>query len=106
MENKEDILLREFLGKNKAEIQDGDFSGRVLRKLPDKKRDTGWIVPLFTVLGIAVSFLFIDIREVIYRIYEIIGQVPLIYLLGGIMLFPVIFLFFYFGGERNWIIKF
>ena len=101
MKNKVDKLTADFLGKNKVEIQDNGFSGSVMRRLPEKQTNTGWIVPLFTLLGIVVAAFLVDIREVFIRAFGFLIDIPMYYLLGGIMLFPIIFLLFYLNWEKN-----
>ena len=101
MENSEDKLLKEFFEKNKVEIQDKGFSARLMDKLPEKERNTGWIVPLFALIGIILSISLIDIREVIYKIFELFAGIPLIYMMVGIMFFPIVLLFLYLYKERE-----
>lgn len=101
MENRDDKLITDFLGKHKVEIQSDGFSKRVLNRLPEKQRRTGWIVPLFTLIGVVVSAFLIDIREIFENIFSLIMNVPMYYLLGGVMVFPIIFLFFYLYWEKS-----
>lgn len=101
MENREDKLMTDLFGKNKVEIEDNGFSRRVMNRLPEKKKNTNWIVPLFTIIGIVISMLVIDIREIINQIFNRIIEIPIYYLLGGIMIFPLIVLFVYLYWEKN-----
>lgn len=101
MENSEDKLLKDFFRKNRAELQDNGFSGSIMKKLPVKERTTDWIVPVFTLAGIIISLFLVDIREVIFRIYELFTGLPFIYMLGGFMLFPIVILFVYFFCEKE-----
>ena len=106
MKDKENKLLTDFLGKNKSEIQDKRFSSGVLNRLPEKQTNTRWIVPLFTLAGIITAALLIDVREMCIRFFGFLIDIPLYYLLGGIMLFPVIFLLFYLNWEKNQMLSF
>ena len=101
MENSEDKLLKEFFEKNKVEIQDKGFSTRLMHKLPEKERNTGWIVPMFTLIGIIISMFLVDIWGVIYKLYEIFVGIPLIYMMAGIMFFPIVILFLYLYRESE-----
>ena len=102
MENKEDQILNDFFNKNKTEIEDFGFSNRVLNKLPKKKtRNTGWIVPMFTLLGVVVSLLLIDIRALYMDMLWFISETPLYYFIAAIMVVPLIFLPFYLYWERK-----
>lgn len=104
MENKDDKILKDFFENYKSDIQDDGFSNRVLNRLPDKKvRKTEWIVPVFAMLGVLVSILLIDLKEVASELYYFLLEVPLICFVGGIMIVPIVFLPIFFYRERKWI---
>jgi len=50
MELDDDKLLRRFLGEKKQEIADNGFSKRVIRNLPDHKRNWVQILNIITML--------------------------------------------------------
>lgn len=101
MENREDKLLKSFFEQNKVEIPDGNFSKQLRSKLLEKERNTDWIVLLFTLIGMIISMFLADIREVIYKIFDLIAGFPFVYLMAGIMIFPIIILFLYFYKEKE-----
>ena len=101
MENSEDKLLKDFFRKNKAEFQDVGFAVSVMKKFHMKERTTDWIVPVFTLAGIIISMLMVDIREMIFRVFELVAGIPFIYMMAGFMLFPIVFLFLYFFCEKE-----
>lgn len=102
MENRDDKFIHDFLWKNRAEIEDNGFSRRVMNSLPVKNQHkTGWIVPLFTLIGIATAAFLIDFQEIFNKLVNLILVVPIYYLLGGVMVLPIIFLFFYFFWDKN-----
>lgn len=101
MENKEDMLMRDFFGKNREEIPDNGFSDLVIRRLPGKKRKTNWIVPVFALIGTVISLFVIDIHEVVLRAVELVAGIPFVYLLAGFMIFPITILFLYYFCEKE-----
>ncbi len=101
MENNEDMMMRDFFGKNREEIPDNGFSDIVMRRLPDKKRKTNWIVPVFALIGTFISLCMIDIHEVVLRMFQLITDIPFIYLLTGFMILPIAILFLYYFCEKE-----
>lgn len=101
MENNDERLLISFLNEASIEVEDNHFSNRVMRRLPAKKQKTGWIVPAFTMLGVILAILLIDVKATAMYFLDILAGVPLFYLLGGIALFPFVFLLFYSLANRN-----
>ncbi len=101
MENRDDKLITDFFGKNKTEIQNDGFSGRVMNRLPEKQRKTGWIVPLFALMGVIISASVIDIREIFISAFDVLMDIHLYYLLALVMLFPIITLVVYLFWEKN-----
>ncbi len=101
MENREDNTLKQFFQQNRPEIPDNGFSVRVMRRLPEKKNKTNWIVPVFALIGTFISLFLIDIREVVLRLFELVAGIPFIYLLTGFMVFPMVILVLYFFCERE-----
>lgn len=96
MENRDDQILKDFFEINKKEIEDFGFSNRVMSRLPKKReKKTGWIVPVFSTIGLLISFLLVDFRALTLEILSIVSNTPIYYFTGGIMAFPIVFLIFY-----------
>lgn len=78
MELDDDKLLRRFLGEEKQEIADNGFSRRVIRNLPDRKRNWVQIVNILTMIISIVLFFGLGglkalehtIREVFIGIFD------------------------------------
>lgn len=69
MENKEDILLREFFKSNRQEIADAGFSRRVMHRLPERKASTlNHLVSAITIVLATALFLVQDGTEVMKTI--------------------------------------
>jgi len=90
METKDDKILRTFFGEKKQEIADNGFSVKVMRRLPHKEAKTGWIAPVFALIGFLITFALVDMREVAREIFIALSGIPFYYLLGGFMLIPIV----------------
>lgn len=101
MESKEEQLLNEFFDNAKTAIEDKDFTEKVLRQLPRKKSNTAWIVPAFTLLGLVLTALLIDVQWMIRQLFDVLSAIPLTGLIGGFMTFPLLVLLAYFLSERR-----
>ena len=102
METKNDEILKDFFANNKSEIQDNGFTESVLNQLPRKKvKQAKWLVPVFTLLGIVVSTLFIDFNKLISEIYFSFLQLPLFYYVCLVLTIPVVVLLLFFFAERQ-----
>ncbi len=102
MENNNNKLLSDFFNSNKSGIQDNGFSDRVLSQLPQKRRrKTGWIVPVFTLFGVLLSLVLIDLEKVFAEIYNFVLQIPLLYYIGIIITIPIMFLALFFYAEKQ-----
>ncbi len=86
MEDKSDLLIKNFLKGNKSEIEDLNFSKNVLQNLPEKKIPaSGWIVPVFTIAGVILAFILIDFKQTALQILHFIQQTPVVFLWLGFM---------------------
>ena len=101
MESKDDKILKDFFGEHKQVIADNGFSDRVMRQLPKNQRRADWIVTVFTFVGMVITFLLVDIREVIVRIFTSLSGVPFYYIAGAFMLLPLITLAVLFCIEKE-----
>ena len=101
MESKHDKILKDFFGEHKQVIADNGFSDRVMRQLPKNQRRADWIVTVFTFVGMVITFLLVDIREVIKIIFTFLSGVSYYYIAGAFMLFPLIALVVLFCVEKE-----
>ena len=101
MESKDDKILKDFFGENKQVIADNGFSDRVMRQLPKNQRYADWIVTVFTLVGMAITLLLVDVREVIKIIFTFLSGVSYYYIAGAFMLFPLIALVVLFCVEKE-----
>ena len=86
MEDKSDILVKKFLRGNISEIDDSSFTKNVLENLPEKKSPaSGWIVPVFTIIGVILALILVDFQQVALQILRFIQQTPVVYLWFGFM---------------------
>ena len=103
MENKNDKLLSDFFESNKSEIQNNGFSDRVLNQLPQKKvKNTEWIVPVFTLLGMLVSLALIDLEKVLTEFYYFVYKFYTL-LCWSNKWFRLYFFFFFYWEESQFI---
>ena len=84
-----DKNLKTFFKQNKQEIPDNGFTNRTLQYLPQRK-DYSWIVWLLTTIGIAIALYIGIFSDWLMNFLEHIMNLPLIYLLIGAALFPLI----------------
>lgn len=55
MEN-DDRLIKQFLAKNKFELEDNGFSSRVMQQLPYKQNQLLRVLNVITIIGIVILF--------------------------------------------------
>lgn len=89
MENN-DKIIQDFFAKHKKEMEDNGFSKRVMFSLPEKKR-TGWSVTVIFIIGIVVSFFCVPkLKFFLADSYYYLANIPILYLLLGLAIFPLI----------------
>ncbi|HEY5589975.1 MAG TPA: DUF5056 domain-containing protein [Paludibacter sp.] len=98
---KTDKMLKDFFSERKQEIADNGFTQRVIRKLPEQT-DRGWIVWIFTAIGMAIS-IYLGINSgLIQNILMYMEHISIYYLLAGIFCFPLVgSIGMYFAHNRN-----
>ncbi len=100
MEKSDEKRVTDFLNSHRKEIEDNDFTNRVMQQLPEKK-SYWYITPLFTLLGVLVVSLLTDFRLLLNDLYSWIENTPLIYLIGiYYLVFAVILIWFYHKGKE------
>ena len=72
-----------------------------MRQLPKNQRYADWIVTVFTLVGMAITLLLVDVREVIKIIFTFLSGVPYYYIAGAFMLFPLIAMVVLFCVEKE-----
>ena len=103
METNHDKIVRDFFSDRKQDIANDGFSEKVMKHLPKRERKTEWIIPVFTLIGMLLTLALVNVREVIYQIFGLLSQIPLYYLIGTFMLFPIVALLvmFYLNREHQ-----
>lgn len=92
--DKNDILIKQFFQENKKEIADNHFTEKVMRRLPEKKKNYEWIVVIFAGLGTLLSI----ILKWDYQLPELVitlpASIPIYYLLAAMFAIPFVVLLF------------
>jgi len=103
METNNDKIFRNFFSEHKQDIADDGFSEKVMTHLPERGRKTEWIIPVFTLIGMLITLALVNVREMIYQIFGLLSEIPLYYLIGTFMLFPIVALLvmFYLNREHQ-----
>lgn len=102
METKDDKILKTFFGDKKQEIADNGFSEKVMLRLPQRERKTGWIAPVFALIGFLITFALVDMHEVAREIFIALSGIPFYYLLGGFMLIPIVTMLVLYAYKREY----
>lgn len=100
MENK-DKMLKDFFTENKKEITDNGFSQNVMRKLP-AERKIEWIIPAFTLIGLFITILLLNVEKLILNAYLLISQLPLLYIAGFFFAIPFVALAAWYLNEKEY----
>ena len=101
MENKEK-LLKNFFDEQKIEIVDNGFSQNVSRKLPTKN-NKNWIVAVFAAVGLLISLWLGFQFGFILKSIEYILDIPFIYIMGAVFVFPLITAPIFLFSKRSFI---
>ncbi len=101
METNDDKILKTFFGTKKQEIADNGFSEKLMQRLPHKEAKTGWIAPVFSFIGLLITFALVDMREVAREIFIALSGIPFYYLLGGFMLIPIVTMLVMYAYKRD-----
>lgn len=100
--NEMDKNLQDFFKQHKQDIADNGFTNKTLRHLPQRK-DNSWIIWLLAVIGIATALYIGIFSGWFMNFLEHIMNLPLIYLLIGAALSPLIIgaVFLFWEKEQN-----
>lgn len=101
MENKDDKALQDFFAAHKKEIDDNGFSRRVMNALPEKQK-VRWIIPAFTLIGLVVTFLLVDLQSILMKIYLFVERLPLIYVVAVFFSIPFVCLAMWYVNEKEY----
>ena len=97
-----DKLLKDFFSENKKEIADNGFTNRVMRKLPETT-DRGWIVWVFTAIGMAFSLYLLLNSTVLEQLMLVFRHISIYYILGTVFFFPLVGIAgFYLAQNKNY----
>lgn len=97
MENKD--LISAFMSENKVEIQDNEFSAKVLNNLPDVA-DKQWIVMIMAALGTSITIVLGYFSGLFNLICNYLQQVSPFILFGAFVSFPLVSLFVVLNQRR------
>ncbi|MDH6313229.1 hypothetical protein M2137_002019 [Parabacteroides sp. PFB2-10] len=92
MENRSDKIIKDFFAVNKEDIPDNGFTERLREHLPVRRKSYNWIVPLFSLIGVILSFFLCLYNDLFTRIGKHIVDHPIDFFVP-LLLFPIICLF-------------
>ncbi|HPC26416.1 MAG TPA: DUF5056 domain-containing protein [Paludibacteraceae bacterium] len=87
--NETDKNFQDFFKLHKHDIPDNGFTNRTLQYLP-RRKDYSWIVWLLTTIGIATALYIGIFSDWLMNFIEHMFNLPFIYLLIGVALFPLV----------------
>jgi hypothetical protein len=100
--DKNDILIRSFLIEKKVEIADNHFTQRVLRRLPERRTHTDWLLVLFAGMGTLLCVVLGWDYQLPQFSITLPGSINYYYILGAVFSFPLLSLLGYgFSKIRN-----
>lgn len=97
MDTNNENLIKDFFTRHRTIIDDAGFSKRVMNNLSQKRRNSDWIIVVFTFLGIFVSLALMGTLNIIQNFQLIISSISISveYLLISIAVSPLVFIFLF-----------
>lgn len=92
MENRSDKIIEDFFAVHKEDIPDNGFTERLRDHLPVRRRSYNWIVLLFSLIGVILSFFLCLYNDVFTRIVTHIVDHPTDFFVS-LLLIPFVCLF-------------
>lgn len=91
MEKKnDDMLIKDFIQKQKVKIADNDFTEKVMRQLPEKQKNLEWIIVLMAAIGTIISLTLGWSSGIPAITIPLPSEIKLYYLLGSIFVSPFV----------------
>ena len=72
-----------------------------MRSLPEQTK-IRWIIPAFTLMGLVLTLLLVDLRGIMLKVYFLIEQLPLIYIAGVFFIIPLVLLIVWYVNEKEY----